>query len=55
MNNLGTILYTQGDISSAEKLYLKTFSLRNDDNILLNIVDLYFNLKRWTDVIPLDS
>ncbi|MGA2331132.1 MAG: TIGR04372 family glycosyltransferase [Syntrophales bacterium] len=53
MNNLATILYTQGDISSAENLYLEALSLKNDDDdILLNIADLYFNLRRWKDAVP---
>jgi putative glycosyltransferase (TIGR04372 family) len=51
-NNLGTILYTRGDIAAAEKAYLRAFSLKSDDDdILANIIDLYLNLKRWKDAV----
>jgi glycosyltransferase involved in cell wall biosynthesis len=48
LNNLGTILYMQGDNLSSEKYYQKAFSLKEDDTyILSNLADLYFNLKQW--------
>lgn len=48
MNNLGTILYSQGDIVSAEQYYQKAFALNeNNADVLSNIADLYLNLKRW--------
>lgn len=50
MNNLGTILYSQGDILLAERYYQKAFFLKeDDDDILLNLTDLYFHLKRWEE------
>lgn len=53
INNLGTILYRQGDVSSAEQLFLTAFSFNSDDDdILLNIIDLYLNRKNWGDAVP---
>jgi tetratricopeptide (TPR) repeat protein len=50
MNDLGTVFYLKGDISSAENYYLKAYSLQNDNrDILLNLTDLYLNVKRWKD------
>ncbi|MBN1381298.1 MAG: glycosyltransferase [Deltaproteobacteria bacterium] len=52
INNLGTILYVQGDIVSAERCYQQSFCLKEDDrDVLLNLADLYFHLKRWNDAV----
>ena len=53
LNNMGTVLYTKGDLPAAETRFLKAFSFRSDDdNILLNLIDLYISQKRWRDAIP---
>ena len=53
MNDLGTVFYLKGDISSAEDCYLKAYSIKNDnDDVLLNITDLYLNAKKWNDALP---
>ncbi|HEC98959.1 MAG TPA: glycosyltransferase [Proteobacteria bacterium] len=50
MNNLGTVLYRQGDRLLAEHYYQKAFSLNEDDvDVLSNLADLYLNLKRWRE------
>lgn len=50
INNLGTILYTLGDMPSAERCFQKAFSLKGDDiDTLLNLADLYFSIKRWNE------
>lgn len=65
MNNMGTILYTQGDVPAAEQCYQKAFALKQDHtDTLLNLADLYFHLKRWNEaaiflerylrIVPLD-
>lgn len=50
MNNLGTVLYRQGDVQGAEQWFYKALSLKEDDtDTLLNLADLYFYLKRWEE------
>jgi putative glycosyltransferase (TIGR04372 family) len=54
LNNMGTVFYAKGDLSAAETRFLKAFSFSpDDDDILLNLIDLYIGQKRWREAIPL--
>ena len=50
LNNLGNIFFREGNIKKAERLYLKSFELKNDYLIvIINLAILYQNLGRFIE------